>query len=149
MNRFPFPWIALLVVGLVVGCGDDAVTPDPAADENPPAASGDPLVGSWTHSSEEEPAGSTAEWFRPSMSRDWAEAWFRMRFDFREDGTCDYLWLSPVDAHEMRPGTWERDPKDDRVVRVYDENGDLIERVSFFILDLQDDLLRIETLDAR
>lgn len=49
----------------------------------------------------------------------------------------------------MRPGTWEFDPKDDGIVRIYDEQGVLLERVSFRIVGLENDLLHVETLGAR
>ena len=139
----------VLALGLLAGCGRDGDTADPIAADPASEPVTAALVGSWTHAFEDEPEGSAVDWYRPTLSRDWTEAWFRMRFDLYQDGTAQYMWLSPVDAHEMRPGTWQFDPKDDRIVRIYDQQGVLLERVSFRIVGLEDDLLRVEPLGAR
>ena len=132
-----------------VGCGSDDA-PTRAVDESAePTEQSTPLVGSWTHSMEEDSFGSTTDWYRPSQSRDFAYDWFRMRYDFFADGTCEYWWLSPNDAHEMRPGTWELVEKDERYVRVYDEDGELLETVSFRIVQLEGNLLQIEPRNVR
>lgn len=54
---------------------------------------------------EEDPDNST-QVFRQCQSRDFPDSRFRMFMDLKSDGTCEYLELSPVDAHQAVPGTW-------------------------------------------
>lgn len=139
---------AALAAVVLAGCGrdDDAPAPLAPADREESTVEAAALVGSWTHSFEEDAGASAIQWFRPSESRAFMDAWFRMRYEFHADGTCEWLWLSPIDAHEMRPGTWERDAKDPRLVRIYDEDGNLLEWVSFRLLGLDGALMRVVVL---
>lgn len=148
MTTKTFALAAVLFLALFAGCSDDGGTPptNPLSGEDEAAMEPEFLVGSWTRSMEEEERGGT-QWFRPSQSREWTEAWLRMQYDFAADGTMQYLEMAPNDAHQMHPGTWEFSEKDDRVVLLYDENGDLIERLSFRVVALDEDLLRLSVLD--
>lgn len=135
-----------LLFGLVLllACGDDEVRF--ATVPTSESVDRDLLVGAWTHSYEEEPDSLALDedWYRPSGSREFEPSLFRMEYVFREDGTCDYLWASPVDAHEMRACTWGFDAEDDRVVRVepVDERDQRV--VSFRVLGLNEELLRMD-----
>lgn len=100
------------------------------------------LLGGWSRSFEEEPAQSEIEIFRRTDSRDFAAAMFRRRYVFYEDHTCEWLVLHPSDAHYMTSGSWTVDPHDRKVILVYDADG-LVENVSFRIVELTAEILRV------
>jgi hypothetical protein len=140
--KFPALVLALVVLTTsVVACEESSPTA-PAAPTFDPAD----LVGHWVRSLEEESSTEDpgVEWYRPADSRDFPPAWFRMAYGFRADGRCEYLWLSPVDAHEMRPGTWDFAADDPHVVRIFDDEGEELANLSFRIVTLDDELLRVE-----
>lgn len=140
---------ALLAVGMLSACSEGDATTQPTPIDRLPESTMEAaaLAGDWTHSYEEEAGASDEQWFRPSQSREFAESWFRMRYHFEADGTCEWMWLAPNDAHEMRPGTWDFDDKDPRFVRVYDDEGRFLEHVSFRVLGLDGSLMRVTTID--
>ncbi len=136
------PFLAtLLLTMLSLACGE---TP-PTAPASVPFDPAD-IVGPWIRSLEEESDTEDpgVEWYRPADSRDFPPAWFRMAYTFRADGRCEYLWLSPVDAHDMRVGTWDFAADDPHVVRILDDEGEELANLSFRIVTLDDELLRVE-----
>lgn len=80
------------------------------------------LVNCWTHSMEEDPDGST-QIYRTCDSMDFPSSRFRMVFDLKSDGSCEYLELSPVDAHMMVKGTWSLESGTQRLM-IFAEKGD-------------------------
>ena len=80
------------------------------------------LVNCWTHSMEEDPDGST-QVYRTCDSMDFPDSRFRMVFDLKSDGTCEFLALSPVDAHMMVPGTWTFESGTQRLM-IFADKGD-------------------------
>lgn len=131
----------ILAVAAIAACSDDS-----SPTRSQPTSQSvdvDTLVGAWTHSYEEQSDAPGAELYRPTGSREFEPSWFRMQYDLRADGSCAYLWLAPNDAHELRPGTWAFDPDDDRVVLLRDEEGRVLPHLSFRVIELRDDLLRI------
>lgn len=80
------------------------------------------LVNCWTHSMEEDPDGST-QVYRTCDSMNFPASRFRMVFDLKADGSCEYLQLSPVDAHSMEPGTWTFEIGTQRLM-IFAEKGD-------------------------
>ena len=104
------------------------------------------LLQSWMRSYEEEPRTPTesVHLFRPGGFEDFPPSRFRMRYIFSEDGRCEWFFLHPADAHFMKQGTWEADPRDNRIILIYDTNGTLVESVSFRIVEIEEDLLRVE-----
>jgi hypothetical protein len=103
------------------------------------------LLQSWVHLFEEEAQGQTdaVHWFRPDGFKEFPPSRFRMRYSFRQDGECEWLFLHPGDAHFMKQGTWEGDPQNSNVILIYDTDGTLMESVSFRIVDIAKDLLRV------
>lgn len=65
----------------------------------------DLLINCWTHSMEEDPDDNT-QVYRQCQSQDFPPSRFRMFMDLKSDGTCEYLELSPVDAHQSVKGSW-------------------------------------------
>ena len=104
------------------------------------------LLGSWSHSFEEEPTQGEGEIYRPTESREFPPAWFRMRYVFNEDRSCDWLVLHPADAHYMTSGEWNIDPHDKMVILVYDTDGLVVEKVSFAVVELTAEILRIKRI---
>jgi len=82
----------------------------------------DLLNNCWTHSMEEDPDGNT-QVYRTCDSMDFPPSRFRMVFDLKSDGTCEFLELSPVDAHMMVPGTWSFEVGTQRLM-IFAQKGD-------------------------
>jgi len=82
----------------------------------------DLLVNCWTHSLEEDPDGNT-QIFRTCNSMDFPVSRFRMVFDLKADGTCEYLEASPIDAHMLVPGTWRFELATQRLM-IFAEKGE-------------------------
>ena len=146
MKSTPIVLVVALLATSIVACGGDRPAAPSPTDVEPAD-----LLGRWTRSVEEESATDDpgVEWFRRPDSRDFAPTWFRMTYEFGGDGSCRYLWLSPVDAHEMRDGRWDFDVNDPLVVRVFDEEGEQLDGVSFRIVTLTGDLLRVRSAPPR
>lgn len=100
---------------------------------------------SWVHSREEETVDSL-DIYRPKGNQEFPESWFRMKYVFVEDNTCQWLVLHPADAHYLESGTWPTSSADKRVVLLYDSTGALQESISFRVISLQEDLLEITSL---
>jgi hypothetical protein len=96
------------------------------------------LAKSWTHSREEGDGT-----YRPTGSRKFPPSRFREVYVFKADGQCEWLALSPTDAHRMTSGTWKVDEKDPRLIHIYRANNDKPEK-SVHVVELKDDLLRLK-----
>lgn len=68
----------------------------------------DELLKCWTYSYEEN-VGDDGLLFRPCDFMEFPASHFRVRFTLLENNEATYLQLSPVDAHEIVPGTWNYD----------------------------------------
>lgn len=80
----------------------------------------------WINSYEEQTAGQVV--FRPQGSMEFPPSRFRMAYIFNIDGSCQYKYLSPVDAHRMENCVYT---KVGNKVYIYDETGKLIPDLSF------------------
>jgi hypothetical protein len=130
-----------------MGCNQDPTASDVDLNQPGSSVSNDNLLQDWTRSYEEE--DQVGMWqqqiFRPAGSREFSPSWFRMQYSFRGDGACEWLVLHPLDAHYTTQGTWKRDPQDERTILISGGGAD-IEPISFRIIELHEDLLRIEAL---
>jgi hypothetical protein len=104
------------------------------------------LLGSWSRSFEEEPMQGDVEIYRPTESREFPPAWFRRRYVFNEDRSCEWLVLHPTDAHYMTSGTWDVHPLDKAVILVSDAGGTVVENVSFRVVELTAEILRVKRI---
>lgn len=139
------PHLLLFTAVLVSSCSGP-VKPDYDSDEDSEPSKDfniQDLYQSWTHSWEEEQEADTIRIYRPSNFKDFPGGWFRMKYVFYENGDCEWLYLHPADAHYMKPGKWKIDPKDSQVIHIYDEADQLVEPLSFRIIELKKDLLRV------
>jgi len=82
----------------------------------------------WVHSYEEQGDKKTPNIFRPKGSREFPASRFRMEFGFDPSGQCNYKFLSPTDAHEMRNCVFT---KVGNKVYLYDEQGKLLKHLLF------------------
>ncbi len=82
----------------------------------------------WVHSYEEQNGQKIPNIFRPKGSREFPPSRFRMEFGFDPNGQCNYKYLSPVDAHEMRDCVYT---KIGNKVYIYDQAGVLLKHISF------------------
>lgn len=88
------------------------------------------LVGCWTHAYEEGQTiykGCDAQAF--GLSR------FRQVYDFRADGTVNYLVLHPADAHYMDEAKWEYVSNRNQVLIKDIETNKIIRTLRVSILD--------------
>ncbi len=140
----------MILVGVVivnVGCTDNPqFAANTGTDSTGDISDDKNLLGSWSRSFEEEQRGSGVEVFRPSESREFPLAWYRMRYVLNEDHSCEWLVLDPLDAHFMTSGRWDADPQDKTVILVYDADGAVVESVSFRVVELTADILRIKRM---
>jgi hypothetical protein len=81
------------------------------------AGEGD-LVQHWVRSYEEELPGDSVQVLRPADSRTFPPSRFRMAYKFAADGTCEWFFLSPDDAHRFKPGRWTIERGDERLLRI-------------------------------
>ncbi|MCH8330627.1 MAG: hypothetical protein IH946_04490 [Bacteroidetes bacterium] len=98
------------------------------------------LNGCWTRSYEEESSGDH-EIFRPCDYREFSPSWFRKVYVFKENNECEYLVLSPVDAHYFENGRWQYFPKT-KQISIRNMDNQIVE--TFKITKLKKDLLKIE-----
>ena len=82
----------------------------------------------WVHSYEEQNGQKTPNIFRPKGSREFPPSRFRMEFAFDLNGQCNYKYLSPDDAHQMRDCVYT---KIGNKVYIYDQAGILLKHLSF------------------
>ncbi len=82
----------------------------------------------WVHSYEEQGGKKIPNIFRHKGSRDFPASRFRMEFAFDQSGQCNYKFLSPNDAHEMRDCVFT---KIGNKVYLYDEQGKLLKHLLF------------------
>ncbi len=86
----------------------------------------------WVHSFEEQGDKKTPNIFRPKGSREFPLARFRMEFAFDTSGQCNYNFLSPTDAHEMRDCVFT---KIGNKVYLYDGQGKLLKHLLFTLVN--------------
>jgi hypothetical protein len=96
------------------------------------------LCRSWTHSREE---GEGI--YRPTESKKFPASRFREVYVFKKDGTCEWLSLSPTDAHRMTKGTWKSDDKNPRLIQIFGQKKDSPAK-SLQVVELKDDVLKIK-----
>ena len=97
----------------------------------------------WVHSIEEQQSfDDPVQIYRPDGFKEFPPSMYRKRYVFERDGSAQYLWPSPADAHEMRPATWKIDAQKSDVIHV--QEGD--QMVSYQVLEVTPDLLRMRLL---
>lgn len=102
----------------------------------------DDLCQHWVHSREEQSPTDKDELYRPATFKSFPPSHFRMAYKFAKDGTCEWLYLSPDDAHRFKPGTWRIDLHDWHILQITKENT----AESYRIISLTKDMLRIARL---
>jgi len=85
----------------------------------------------WVHSYEEQGGQKTPNIFRLKGSKEFPASRFRMEFGFDPSGECNYKFLSPTDAHEMRNCIFT---KIGNKVYIYDSDGKLLKHLSFTLV---------------
>ena len=92
----------------------------------------------WVHSREEE-LQNGSKVYRPSDYKVFPPSRHRAKYFFRKDGTCDYVYLSPNDRHEMKVARWTYQQRDKRLVL---KDGDKV--VCDVVLKCGDDKLEFQ-----
>ena len=99
----------------------------------------------WFHSYEEQKNhAEPIAIYRPEGFKEFPPSRFRMKYLFKEDGSCQWLVLHPADAHYLKSGTWEVSRDETQVILIYNQQHNL--QRSFRIIEIQKDLLRIESI---
>ena len=88
----------------------------------------------WTHSVEENDLENNVNIYRPCGSKDFPVRRFRFVMELRRNGTCDWLYLAPTDAHHMKKGTWTYEESSQELT-IRDENGKLVHAYKINTLD--------------
>ena len=101
------------------------------------------LCKQWVHSSEEQKPTDKAQLYRPSDFKHFPPSRGRMKYIFYKNGDCEWYFFSPDDAHHFKPGKWQIDPNDKRILRI--TKGDATE--SYRVLELTKDILRIALIE--
>lgn len=96
----------------------------------------------WIHSYEEQQQNSTTQIFRPIGYKDFPLSRFRMEYNFKENGECEWYYLSPDDNHRFKKGKWKFDPKNKDILQI--TKDDVVE--SYKIIELNKDRLEIAEL---
>ena len=88
------------------------------------------LIGCWTHAYEEG-----YNYYKDCNAQTFAPSHFRQIYDFKEDGTVNYLVLHPADAHYMQEAKWEYvGSKGEVHIRDFSSN-DLIVKLKYRFID--------------
>ncbi len=98
----------------------------------PKAVANNNFYQHWVHAYEEQNGQKTPNIFRPKGSREFPPSRFRMEFAFDKTGQCNYKFLSPVDAHEMRNCVYT---KIGNKVYLYDQSGTPLNHLAFTLLE--------------
>jgi hypothetical protein len=128
---------SLVILGLWTSLSTGPVLAAPAS--APAAVDIDRLFQHWVRSSEEERPGDAVQVFRPAASREFPPSRFRMAYKFARDGSCEWYFLSPDDAHRFKPGTWRLDASDKTLLRIVEDGT----TISYRIVELSAKALRL------
>ena len=87
------------------------------------------LFQHWKHSYEEQITQGQEAVYRPASFISFPPSRFRMQYSFKPDGSCQYLKLSPYDAHTMEPCRYTYN---NRIIQIFElgEEGKLIKTLS-------------------
>ena len=97
------------------------------------------IINSWVEYYEE--ANGT---YRPSDYKSFPESRYRQYYKFMEKNTCDYLVLSPTDAHHIENGFWEY-IEDENVINIYDQNMELHGKLK--VMSISANRLQLESVN--
>jgi hypothetical protein len=103
------------------------------------------LFQHWVHSREEQQPGGKIQIFRPAASMKFPPSRFRMAYKFARNGTCEFYFLSPVDAHEFKACTWKLSTDDGTILQIIG-NG---MTTSYRIAELSGKILRLTPLELQ
>jgi hypothetical protein len=141
--------VAILGLGSCLYLQSLTAAPAPAATVGtataPLAVDPGTLFQHWVRSTEEEQAGGTVQIFRPAGSREFPPRRFRMAYKFARDGSCEYYFLSPDDAHRFKPCRWTIGGSDGKTLQVSADGT----TTTFRIIELSAKLLRLEPSDSQ
>ena len=129
--------IMLYMITIIVVIGCSKSTTEPSEIDIPD------LYKTWLHSYEEQET-YYPELFRPDDYKEFLASRFRMKYTFNKNGSCQWMVLSPDDAHYLQSGTFRRY---DMKVFIFDNNGTLQDHLSFKIINLQQNLLETTRID--
>ena len=141
-------YLAFAVLGILSCVSVRAVSASPAlteSDGSPQALEIKNLLQHWVHSSEEEKAGEAVQVFRPAGSREFPPSRFRMAYKFDRNGDCEWLFLSPDDAHHFKSGKWVIDARDQTLLKIT-ANG---KTKSYRIAELTKSIMRLKPLTSK
>lgn len=134
-------FIIVLVV-LISGCGGAEVKTEDAASARPTDKS---FYQHWVHAYEEQNGQRTPNIFRPKGSQEFASSRFRMEFAFDPNGQCNYMFLSPNDAHQLLDCVYT---KIGNKVYLYDSGGTSLSHLAFTIESVNAAEMRLSPLPA-
>ena len=125
----------VVLIAFLLGCSEET---------DPVQVSGfESLTQHWVRSYEEEDSETNALIFRPQDYKTFPPSRFRAQYIFEPDGSCQWYFLAPNDAHYFRQGEWLLDIQlGSGWHRLFIQEGDNWRL--FSITELTPDLLRLE-----
>jgi hypothetical protein len=146
MKRTGFYSVTLLGLWACLIAGAAAAQSDhPESNKSAPGIAINDLCQHWVHSNEEEKAGGNVQIFRPAASRKFPPSRFRMAYKFNRNGDCEWLFLSPDDAHHFKPGKWVIDASDKTRLKITADGT----TKSYRITELSKNILRLTPLASK
>ena len=151
MNKTDFTAIAIL--GILSFASKQTLSKPPAfapaaltvADGTLPAVDIENLLQHWVHSSEEERRSDNDRIYRPAGSRAFPPSRFRMAYKFARNGSCEFYFLSPDDAHHFKACRWTVSARGKPVLQISAEGV----TTSYRISELSGTLLRLTPLESQ
>lgn len=129
-----------VVVAFIAGCAGTSSNSDGAASATKPTPLNTSLYQNWVHSYEEQNGAKSPNIFRPAGSREFASSRFRMEFAFDQTGQCNYKYLNPNGAHQIRNCVYTKIGNE---VFLYDNGGISLAHLAFTINALTPDELKL------
>ena len=103
------------------------------------------LYQHWVRSAEEDLPGGAVWVLRPAGSREFPPSRFRMAYKFARDGSCEFYFLSPDDAHHFKACKWTLGANPKPTLQIVGEGTS----TSFRIVELTRHVLRVTPLAPR
>ena len=101
------------------------------------------LTGCWTSSYEENKNFENNQVYRPCDYKEFPPSRFRFIMDLKSDNSCEYLDISPNDAHYMKSGYWSYDNQT-KTITIVDKDKNEVKK--FAVKEFKKNILVVENI---
>jgi hypothetical protein len=131
--------LMIFVLAGLVACSNDSGSENPS-----PGFSLENFSRHWIHSVEEQESLDSSEHiYRPEGFKEFPPSMYRKQYVFGRNGSMQYLWPHPADAHEMRTGSWRLDAQRGDVIHT--QEGD--QALTYQVLEVTPEMLRLRLIE--